>query len=153
MLYLYNSAGQPWKTQRGVREVQARLYGTGPDGLLGDEDNGQLSAWYVFSAMGLYPVCPGQPIYAIGSPELHRVTLRLPGDKTFTVRAKNNSAANRYVQSATLNGEAHSRPWLTHAAVVAGGELVLQMGPTPNKKWGSRPEDAPPGALDALKAR
>ncbi len=152
VLYLYLYAGQPWKTQRRVREVQARLYGTGPNGLLGDEDNGQLSAWYVFSAMGLYPVCPGQPIYAIGSPELHRATLRLPGGKTFVVRAQDNSAANRYVQSATLNGEPHARPWLTHAAVVAGGELVLRMGPKPNKEWVSRPEDAPPGALDALGA-
>jgi len=150
VLYLYNYAGQPYKTQRRVREVQARLYGTGPDGLLGDEDNGQMSAWYVFSAMGFYPVCPGQPIYAIGSPELDEATIHLPGGKTFVVRAPGNSAANRYVQKATLNGEPLQKTWFDHQTLVAGGELTLHMGPKPNKEWGSRPADAPPGAMSAF---
>ena len=148
VLYLYNYAGQPWKTQRRVREVMSRLYGVGPDGLLGDEDTGQLSAWFVFSAMGLYPVVPGQPIYALGSPLFDRVTLRLPGDKRFVVRAEGNSPGKPYIQQATLNGAPLTRSWITHAAVVAGGELVLRMGPQPNKAWASRPADAPPGAMD-----
>ena len=149
--YLYNYVGQPWKTQRRVREVLAKLYGTGPGGLLGDEDNGQLSAWYVFSAMGLYPVCPGQPIYTIGSPELTHAAITLPGGARFVVRAPGNSEANHYVQSATLNGKPLQRSWLRHKEITAGGELVLQMGPKPNKSWGSRAVDAPPGAMDVFK--
>ena len=150
VLYLYNYVGQPWKTQRRVREVQSRLYGTGPDGLLGDEDNGQLSAWYIFSAMGFYPVCPGQPIYAIGSPEFEKVTIHLPNGKEFVVRAPGNSEVNRYVQKALLNGEPHGKTWFDHKTLAAGGEFTLQMGPKPNREWGNRPEDAPPGAMTAF---
>ena len=147
VLYLYNYVGQPWKTQRRVREVLARLYGTGPKGLLGDEDNGQMSAWYIFSAMGFYPVCPGQPIYAIGSPEFTKVTIHLPGGKKFVIRAKGNTDANRYVQESQLNGEHYTKNWLRHETLAAGGELILHMGPEPNKAWGSGPVNAPPGAM------
>ena len=103
-----------------------------------------MSAWYVFSAMGFYPVCPGRPVYDIGSPVFERVTISLEGGKEFTIIARNASARNKYIQSARLNGNAHSKTWFTHDDLARGGELVLEMGDRPNKEWGSKPEDAPP---------
>ncbi len=147
VLYLYAYAGQSHKTQRHVRRVMERLYGPGPDGLLGDEDTGQMSAWFLFSALGFYPVCPGQPIYVLGSPLVREATLHLPGGKTFTIRAPGNGPGNVYVQSARLNGAPLTRTWIRHETLLRGGTLTFQMGPRPNKAWGSRPEDAPPGAL------
>ncbi len=142
VLYFYDYAGQPWKTQQAVRRVMDELYN--PDGLLGDEDTGQMSAWYVFNAAGFYPFCPGSPNYLIGSPLFVETVLHLPGGKSFTVRARGNNAANRYIQSARLNGESFTRTWLSHATIAAGGVLEFEMGPEPNRKWGSGPADAPP---------
>jgi len=147
VLYLYAYAGQPYKTQRHVRDVMERLYGPGPDGLLGDEDTGQMSAWFLFSALGFYPVCPGQPIYVLGSPLVREAVLRLPRGRTFTIRAPGNSPENVYVQSVQLNGEPLSRTWFHHETLLRGGTLTFQMGPKPNMAWGSRQQDAPPGAL------
>jgi putative alpha-1,2-mannosidase len=145
--YLYDYAGVPWKTQEWVREIMEKSYGTNPDGLCGNDDCGQLSAWYVFSAMGFYPVCPGIPSYEIGSPIFDEVVIHLDeywGSEDFVILAKNNSPKNRYIQSAALNGELLDKPWLTHEEIINGGALVFEMGPKPNKEWGSKPELAPP---------
>lgn len=135
MPYLYVHAGQPWKTQQRVRQIMAELYDSSPRGLCGDEDNGQTSAWYVFSAIGFYPVTPGQPIYVLGSPLFDRAKINLPSGKQFVVKAENNGPQNVYIQSATLNDKPLNRAWLTHSEIANGGELVLQMGPSPNKRW------------------
>jgi len=142
--YLYNHAGEPWKTQRRVRDIMKIWYDAGPMGLCGDDDIGSLSSWYVFSAMGFYPVSPGRPVYDLGSPLFEKVTLSLPEGKAFTVHAKGVSDRNKYIQSATLNGKPLDRPWLWHREVVEGGTLELVMGARPNKAWGSAPEAAPP---------
>jgi predicted alpha-1,2-mannosidase len=142
--YLYNYAGAPWRTQRRVRDIMKLWYNAGPMGLCGDDDIGSLSSWYVFSAMGFYPVCPGRPVYDLGSPLFERVTISLPEGKTFTIRAKDISDRNKYIQSATLNGEPRDRPWFSHSDLANGGTLELVMGPRPNKDWGSAPEAAPP---------
>ena len=143
MTYLYDWAGQPWKTQYHVREVMQKLYSPDPDGYPGDEDNGQTSAWYVFSALGFYPVTPAVGEYAIGSPLFDRVDLTMPNGKTLTIEAQNNSAENVYIQSATFNGQPHDRTFLTREALQQGGTLTFVMGPQPNKEWGSDKADAP----------
>jgi len=142
--YLYDHAGAPWRTQEEVRRILASEYGLGPAGLKGNDDTGQMSAWYVFSAIGLYPVAPGSPHYEIGSPLFEEARIDLGGGRTFTVRARGASAANLYLQSATLDGRPYDRPWIAHADVARGATLELQMGPLPNRAWGARPEDAPP---------
>ena len=142
--YLYNYAGQPWKTQRRVREIMKVWYNAGIEGYSGDEDNGEMSSWYVLSAMGFFTVCPGRPVYDIGSPIFPEVKLTLSGGKIFTITAKNVSAANKYIQSATLNGKPLNKPWFQHKDMANGGTLVFVMGPHPNTAWGSAPEDAPP---------
>ena len=142
--YLYNYAGAPYKTQRRVREAMKVWYDDDPLGICGDEDGGAMSAWYVMSAMGFYPVCPGRPVYDIGSPLFEKITITPKGGKRFTIIAKNASVRNKYIQSAELNGAPHNKPWFTHNDLAAGGELVLEMGDRPNKEWGSSPEDAPP---------
>ena len=142
--YLYNYAGQPWKTQRRVREIMKIWYNAGPLGISGDEDNGAESSWYAFSAMGFYPVCPGSPTYNIGSPIFEETRIALAGGKVFTITARNVSAVNKYIQSAELNGNAWNKPWFAHADMANGGSLVLVMGPRPNTAWGTAPDAAPP---------
>lgn len=134
--YLYNYAGEAWKTQRRVREIMKVWYTDGPLGICGDEDEGELSSWYIFGALGFYPVCPGDPRYAIGSPIFEEAAINVGGGKTFTVRAINASLANKYIQSAQLNGKILNMPWLPHSDLAKGGTLVLKMGPKPNKEWG-----------------
>ncbi len=146
--YLYNFSGQPWKTQRRVRQIMEVWYNDGPLGICGDEDGGALSSWYVFTAMGFYPVTPGSPVYSIGSPLFRQTRVAVGGGKIFTVLARNVSARNKYVQSATLNGKLWSKPWFPHSAIAAGGTLVLAMGPRPNRSWGTAPGDAPPSMSD-----
>ena len=147
-LYLYNYAGAPWKAQELARKVMDELYHDGPDGLCGNEDMGQMSAWYVLSAMGFYPVAPGQNVYAIGSPEFSKVILHLDRSyydaEQFVIETVNNSKENKYIQSATLNGNTLNKPWFTHEQIKNGSTLVFRMGREPNKNLGSRPEDAPP---------
>ncbi|MEN8202420.1 MAG: GH92 family glycosyl hydrolase [Bacteroidota bacterium] len=144
--YLYNYAGMPWKTQEKVRQVM-ELYRTGPGGLCGNEDMGSLSSWYVLSAMGIYPVTPGQGIYLIGTPLFEEASISLgnpyPGKK-FTIRARGVSPENMYIQGAILNGESMDRCWLTHQEITRGGTLVFEMGPEPNPEWGSDPAELPP---------
>jgi predicted alpha-1,2-mannosidase len=135
--YLYNYAGQPWKTQMWVRRIMDELYGPGPDGLCGDEDNGQMSAWYILSALGFYPVCPGKPLYDIGSPLFKEVTISLPNGNNFFIVASDNSQKNRYIQSLKLNGKEHQNTWLSHSDILKGGKLEFQMGEQPNKSWGN----------------
>lgn len=146
--YLFTYAGKPWLSQKWARTIMDHAYGPGVKGLCGNEDVGQMSAWYILSAIGFHPVTPADGIYIIGSPLFDQVTLKLdshyyPG-KTFTVKTRNNSAQNMYVQSATLNGQPLHRAWLRHAEVVAGGTLELVMGPNPNLDWGSAPDQLPP---------
>ena len=143
MIYLYDWAGAPWKAQYHVRDVMKRLYAATPDGYPGDEDNGQTSAWYVWSALGFYPVTPTVGEYAIGSPLFRRVTLNLPNGKTLAIEAQNNSADNVYIQSVRLNGRAHDKTFVTHDALRDGGTLTFVMGPKPNKSWGSAKAAAP----------
>ncbi len=135
--YLYDYAGEPWKTQRVVREIMSKWYTDKVDGLCGNDDCGQMSAWYVFSAMGFYPVTPGQNTYAIGSPIFNKVTLELGHGKSFSIRAENVSDQNMYIQSATLNGKAYDAAYLTHSDIMKGGELRLAMSDKPNKGWGT----------------
>ena len=142
-IYLYDYVGQPWKTQYHIRNVMDKLYNPGSKGYCGDEDNGQTSAWYVFSAMGFYPVCPGMPEYAIGSPLFKKVTLHLSEGKTFTVSAAKNAADRPYIQKAMLNGEELSRNYLTHDELLKGGELTLSMDSVPNTQRGTQPADFP----------
>ena len=150
--WLFNYSGKPWLSQKWSREILARYYGTGPlDGWPGDEDQGQMGAWYVMSAMGLFQMdggCAARPIYEIGSPIFDRIVIRLDPKYykggQFVIEARNNSPENVYIQSATLDGKPLNRPWFPHADLVDGGSLILEMGPEPNTKWGSAPGAAPP---------
>ena len=142
-IYLYDYVSQPWKAQQRVREVMDRLYNPGPAGYCGDEDNGQTSAWYVFSALGFYPVCPGTGQYVLGSPLFDKATLMLPNDRTFVIRADGNSPRNCYIRRAMLNGQELTRNYLTHDELLQGGELVLQMDSVPNTTRGTQPADFP----------
>ncbi len=145
--YLYNYAGAPWKTQRRVRQIMDVWYGAGPLGICGDEDSGLMSQWFVFAAIGLSPanlVCPNYPVWLISSPIFQRTVLNLPGGGSFTIRAENSSAQNKYIQSAKLNGAPWDKPWLEHSHLRQGGSLELVMGAKPNRQWGSAPESAPP---------
>ena len=142
--YLYNYAGEPWMTQRRLRQIMDVWYGAGPLGMCGDEDYGEMASWYVLSAMGFYTVAPGRPVYDIGSPLFSKSVIDIGGGKTFTVKAENVSKQNKYVQSAKINGTPIDRPWFTHEELMQGGTLLLNMGPRPNKKWGSSTDAVPP---------
>lgn len=143
MIYLYNYAGQPWKTQQHVRNVMAQLYKPTPDGYCGDEDNGQTSAWYIFSAMGFYPVCPGTTEYVLGTPLFKKMTITLENGKTLQVNAPNNSAANQYVQQLKFNGKLHTKNYVDHFDLMKGGVLDFNMSPVPNKQRGASKNDFP----------
>lgn len=134
--YLYNYAGAPWKTQAHVRLLLDLWYKDNVFGIPGDEDGGGMSAFVVFSSMGFYPITPGSPIYTIGSPVFKKVTIDLQNGKQFTMIANNCSVVNKYIQSAKFNGKTINTPEFTHAELVAGGKLELEMGPKPNKSWG-----------------
>lgn len=141
--YLYAYAGQPWKTQKWVRKIISEEYDTTVGGLSGNEDGGQMSAWLVFSMMGLYPVTPGTPVYVIGTPIFEQTVLTLSGKK-FTIEAKNVSTKACYIQSAVLNGKPLDRSWLTHEELTKGGKLTFLMGEKPSEKWASMPGSTPP---------
>jgi len=146
--YLYNFAGAPWKTQERAREITTTLYGTGREGLCGNEDCGQMSAWYILSAMGFYPVCPGSEQYVIGSPLFAKAVIDVGKGETFAIHANNVSGTKRYIQSARLNGEPYTRSYLNHSDIVRGGEIVFEMGDRPNREWGSRKEDRPGSVIE-----
>jgi predicted alpha-1,2-mannosidase len=150
MLYLYDYVGQPWKTQSRVRQVLNLLYQPTPSGYCGDEDTGQMSAWYVFSALGFYPVCPGTTDYIIGSPLFDRATLTFPGSKAFTITAEDNSAQKPYIRRAELNDVSFNRTFIEHNELVHGGELVFHMTSAPDYHWATGPEGRPPSAMQEL---
>jgi predicted alpha-1,2-mannosidase len=143
IIYLYNYAAQPWKAQYWTRETLNRLYRPTPDGYCGDEDNGQTSAWYVFSALGFYPVCPASDQYVLGAPLFPKATLHLPGGHDVVLNAPANSAANRYINGLTINGQAYNHNWLSHAELLKGATLNFEMSAAPNKTRGTQPADAP----------
>lgn len=144
--YLYNWVGAPWKTQEIVRKIMKLMYGSDRDGLglAGMDDKGENCSWYVMSAMGFYTVDPARAEYILGSPIFDEVVIRMGNGKLFTVKARDNSDTNLYIQSAILNGAPLDQPWFTHAAIANGGTLELQMGPRPGRSWGTAPECAPP---------
>ena len=148
--YLFPFAGAAWKTQYWARKV-AGLYNNTPSGIPGNDDCGQLSSWFVFAALGFYPVNAANGVYVIGSPLVNRAVIRNPdrdsGGGNFTIVAENNSPDNVYIQSAKLNGRELTRSWLSHAEIVAGGELQFRMSSKPNKEWASAPADRPPSGL------
>lgn len=143
MIYLYNYAGQPWKAQEKSREIMDKLYSADPDGYCGDEDNGQTSAWYVFSALGFYPVTPGTTQYVFGSPLFDKITMTMQNGNKFTVEAKGNGKQNAFIQSANLNNENYQNTWIDHKDIQNGGKVVFDMGSEPNKSWGTGTSSRP----------
>lgn len=143
MTYLYNYAGEPWKTQYWVREVMNRLYNPGPEGYCGDEDNGQTSAWYVFSALGFYPVTPAYPQYVIGAPLFKKVIITFENGKKLAINAPANNAKNKYIQSVAINGKSSTKNYLNHFDLLKGGAINFSMGPQPNKSRGTLQSDYP----------
>ena len=150
MAYLYSYANRPWKTQEKVHRILNEMYSTNPDGYSGNEDCGQMSAWYVLSAMGFYPVTPGSNMYVIGSPIVKKAEIRLEnplggkfGGRSFVIRARNLSDENKYIRSAELNGEEYTKSYITHETIMNGGELVFVMDDEPNMEWGAGEFDVP----------
>ena len=153
IVYLYDYAGAPDKTQYWVRLAMSQLYNATPTGEPGNVDCGQMPAWYVFSALGFYPVNPDSGVFVIGSPVVSKAVIHLDRDKyhgrTFSVIAENNSRENIYIQSASLDGKSLLKPWLTYQQLTSGGTLRLVMGPKPNPDWGSADDDRPPATMPA----
>ena len=143
MVYLYNWTGQPWKAQYWTREIMDKLYNPNADAYCGDEDNGQTSAWYVFSAMGFYPVCPGTKQYAMGSPLFQKILVKLENGKTIQIEAPDNNKQTRYVNDVKVNGKSVSRTWLEHDELTKGATIKFQMSSKPNTKRGTGEKDAP----------
>ena len=143
MIYLYNYVGQPWKAQWWTREVMDRLYSSKPDGYCGDEDNGQTSAWYVFSALGFYPVCPGSDEYAVGSPLFRKAAIHLENGQTVEIDAPQNCAENRYVGRMTVDGKVTGKTFLKYGELLGGAKIAFGMQPEPDKDRGAKPGDAP----------
>ncbi|MCP3996031.1 MAG: glycoside hydrolase family 92 protein [bacterium] len=141
--YLYCYAGQPWKTQAHVRRIMDEMYRPAPDGLCGNDDSGQMSAWYVFSALGFYPVAPGSNQYVLGSPAVKRAEIDLGGGRSFVVVAENQAPDHVYVSEVRLDGERLERTYITHEEIVGGGELRFVMSDRPNREWGTGPEARP----------
>lgn len=143
MTYLYNYSGQPWKAQYWVREVMDKLYTPTADGYCGDEDNGQTSAWYVFSALGFYPVCPATDEYVLGSPLFRKVTVHLENRKTLTITSRNNGPRNRFIQSLKLDGKSYTKNYVKHGTLINGTEMIFTMGDSANETRGTKAEDVP----------
>lgn len=144
--YYYDWGGEPWKTQELTRKILRLMYGSDSTGYAfpGMDDQGSTSSWYVMSALGFYPVDPSSPDYIMGSPIFDEAIVQMGNGKKLTIIARNNSAKNIYIQSATLNGKRWNKPWFSHRDIQDGARLVLTMGPAPNRHWGSAPDDAPP---------
>ena len=146
--YEYDYAGQPWKTQSRIRYIMKNLYRDQPDGLEGNDDCGQMSAWYVFSAIGFYPVCPGSDEYTIGSPLVDKAVMHFENGKTFTVKTVNNGPGNIYISSAKLNGANYTKSYLRYENIAKGGEIEFTMSATPNENWGSSDKDVPVSKIE-----
>lgn len=153
MIYLYNYSGEPWKAQYWLREVMDKLYSATPDGYCGDEDNGQTSAWYVFSALGFYPVCPGSDEYIMGSPLFKSVTLNLENGKKVVIKGENNNQNNRYVQSVKLNGKNYTKNYFRHGDLMNGATINFKMSDTPNTQRGIQESDFPYSFSNELKGK
>jgi len=145
--YMYSYVGQPWKTADQVRFITENFYTTKFDGIIGNEDVGQMSAWHVFSTLGFYPLNPANGAYVFGSPSVNQATLSLAGGKKLEIEAKNNSSANKYIQKITLNGKPYSKSYITHQDLVKGGKLVFEMGDKPSSTWGVAPADRPKSVM------
>ncbi|ANI89648.1 alpha-mannosidase [Arachidicoccus ginsenosidimutans] len=143
MIYLYDYAGEPWKTQQHIREVMSKLYNATENGYPGDEDEGEMSSWYVLSALGIYSVCPGTNQYVIGSPVFQKATITLENGKQFIIEANHNDSASVYIQNATLNGKSYSHNWITYDDITNGGVLHFDMGNRPNFQRGIQVNDLP----------
>ncbi|MDD4972673.1 MAG: GH92 family glycosyl hydrolase, partial [Paludibacter sp.] len=143
MLYMYNYSGEPWKAQYWIREVMDKLYTSAPDGYCGDEDNGQTSAWYVFSSMGFYPVCPGSNEYVLGSPLFKSIKLNLENGQHVTIQSDNNSKQNRYISTMTVNGKTYPKNYLTQESLAKGAVIRFNMSTLPNKQRGTLSSDFP----------
>ncbi len=143
LAYLYDYVGEPWKTQKLVRKILTELYRDKPEGLAGNEDCGQMSGWFILSSMGFYSVAPGQMLYAIGTPLFDKTVIHLENGKKFVIKANHNSQANFYIQSATLNDKAFGNSYINHNDIMNGSELVFELGPEPNEKWGSGAMERP----------
>lgn len=148
--YLYNYVGKPWKTQEKVNNIYNNFYKNTPDGLIGNEDCGQMSAWAVFSALGFYPVCPGTDYYVIGKPEFEESIINLENGNKYTIKTENLSDKNIYIQSATLNGKPFSRSYLTHSEIMQGGSMILIMGKS-KSEWGTNADDLPRTGISGKK--
>jgi predicted alpha-1,2-mannosidase len=142
-LYLYNYVGQPWKTQEKVRYVMENLYGSAEDGYCGDEDNGQTSAWYLFSSIGFYPVAPVTGQYVIGSPMYDRVEISLSNDKKVIINTQNNKKESVYIEKLLIDGKEYDKNWFSHESMLNGVEIDFFMQNRPNFKWGSSEESVP----------
>jgi predicted alpha-1,2-mannosidase len=142
--YLYDFAGMPWKTQERIHQIMNGLFDNTPYGICGNEDCGQMSAWYIFSSMGFYPVCPGSNTYVIGTPKLRKATITFAQNRRFEMEAHHLSPENYYVQSVTLNGKPLHRSYITHEEIIRGGRLVFEMGNQPDKDWASGAGEVPP---------
>ena len=151
MIYLYNYAGAPWKAQYWVREVMNRFYTPTPDGYCGDEDNGQTSAWYIFSALGFYPVCPASDEYVMGAPLFKKATIHLENGKTFEINAPENSDENIYIDNLKLNKKNYTRNYITHSEIMRGGKMDVTMSAKPNQKRGTATADRPYSFTNELK--
>jgi predicted alpha-1,2-mannosidase len=148
LIYEYDYAGQPWKAQELTRRVMSELYHDAPAGLSGNEDCGQMSAWYVLSALGIYELCPGGNHYDFGSPVIDKAVIHFENGKSFTIKASNNSKGNVYIQSARLNGTDYDKCFLLYDDLVKGGEIDFTMGSQPNKSWGSGANDVPVTSIE-----
>lgn len=153
MIYMYNYAGQPWKAQYWLRQVMNRMYTPGPDGYCGDEDNGQTSAWYVFSALGFYPVCPGTDEYVLGAPLFKKATLHFENGNSLVIDAANNNSENMYIESLRLDGNAYTKNYLKHGDLLKGGVLKFDMGSKPNLQRGTQVEDYPYSFSNEIKKK
>ena len=143
MIYLYNYAGEPWKAQYWVRETMNRMYMPTPDGYIGDEDNGQTSAWYVFSALGFYPVAPATDQYVLGAPLFRKATIHLENGNEIIINAPEHSNTNRYIERLEVNGKEYPKNWLSHSELMKGAILNFEMSEVPNKSRGTGKADVP----------
>ena len=148
--WAYDFAGAPWGAQDVVRRVETELYTSKPDGLPGNDDLGAMSAWYVFAAIGAYPAIPGVGGFALDSPLFPKAVFHLGNDKVVTIEGENASASNPYVQSLSVNGKPYERTWITYDTFGQGATLQFKLGPTPNKEWGTKPDDAPPSFAEGM---
>jgi predicted alpha-1,2-mannosidase len=141
--YLYAYVGQPWKTAEKTRYILDSLYSHKPDGLSGNEDVGQMSAWYVLSALGFYQVNPANGVFIIGSPVIDEATLKVKDGNTFHVTVNNNSKVNKYIQSISFNGKSYMKSFIPYSEIINGGEMIIEMGSVPSATWGVEPVNRP----------